>query len=362
MKSIFGVFFLAVMIFLQTDGSACTNFQIQAEDGTIVVARSNEFAIPTHSQIVFEPAGKKFTSKAPNGQEGYSWTSRYAFLGVNGLGLQENFADGMNEAGLSAQGLMFLESQYETIHDPSHALSCNDFVAWILSNFSNVDELKKELPNFSIWGDVVSDTIGTLPLHFAIHDASGNCLVVEFIQGSKKIYDHPLGVMTNMPELPWQITNLREYLNLNPFNPNPKNFNSVPLLPTGQGSGWLGLPGGWSPPSRFVRIANLVFSAASVKNTFEALNLAKHILNTVDIPLGCIEYVAKGGSIKKEFTQWSLLMDLSHQMFYYYSYDDQNLKSIDLKKLALKKNKCAKSIAISEEFFAEDVSEKMHSF
>jgi choloylglycine hydrolase len=245
-------------LLLSQEVFACTSFQVKANDGTVVIGRSNEFGIDAHSQIVFEPAGKEFVSKTPDGKTGKTWTTRYAFLGINGLGLVESFAEGMNEAGLSVEGLFFEQTKYEPVEQKeSHlAISSNDFASWILGNFTTVDELKKELSNVHIWGDTIPMFGRSLPLHFAVHDPSGKCLVVEFINGEKKVYDNPVGVMTNMPELPWQITNLRGYLNTNASNPKAKDFNGVSITPTGAGSGWLGMPGDWSPPSRFVRIAS----------------------------------------------------------------------------------------------------------
>jgi len=354
------VFFLSVPC-----ADACTSFQVKAEDGTVVIGRSNEFGIDAKSQIVYEPAGKMFTSKTADGGKGKSWTSKYAFLGINGLGLVEAFGDGMNEAGLSMEGLYFTESKYETADpkDAANAVSSNDFITWVLGNFATVDEVKAALPSVRIWGETVAEIGGPIPLHFAVHDASGKCIVIEFIGGEKRVHDNPIGVMTNMPEFPWHVTNLRNYVNLNPLIPKPRDFNGVAIRPTGTGSGWLGVAGDWSPPSRFVRIAYLVYTTPAAKDRPGALNLAKHILNTVDIPKGSVEAAlkAKGGgdAISEEYTQWSILLDLTNRIFYYYAYDDMNLKSIDLKKMAAGGAKTVKFIPMADGFSAADVTARM---
>ena len=366
MRNILRVVCAVSVLFLSVPAAdACTSFQIKADDGTVVIGRSNEFAIDTKSQIVYEPAGRKFTSKTPDGGKGKSWTSKYAFLGVNGLGLVESFGDGMNEAGLSMEGLYFTESKYETADpkDAASALSTNDFATWVLSNFATVDEVKAALPSVRVWGEVVAAIGGPIPLHFAIHDASGKCVVVEFINGEKKVYDNPIGVMTNMPEFPWHVTNLRNYLNLSPLIPKPREFNGVTIRPTGMGAGWLGVTGDWSPPSRFVRIAYLVYTTPSAKDRTGALNLAKHILNTVDIPKGSVEAELKAkdstAPFSEEYTQWSLLLDLTNRVFYYYTYGDMNLKSIDLKKMAAEGGKTVRFIPMEEGFSAADRTGKM---
>jgi len=364
-KKLAAIVAAVALVVSQAPVFACTNFQVKAEDGTVIVARSNEFGIDAESQIVFEPAGKTFTSKSPDGGKGKSWTSKYAFLGINGLGLVESFGDGMNEAGLSVEGLYFTESKYETAdaEQAAGAVSSNDFVSWLLGSFATVDEVKAALPSVRIWGEVVAALSGPMPLHFALHDASGKSLVIEFIGGEKKVYDNPIGVMTNMPEFPWQVTNLRNYVNLSPLIPKAKDFSGVMIRPTGTGSGWHGIPGDWSPPSRFVRIAYLVNATPPAKDRTGALNLAKHILNTVDIPKGSVEAELKGkdGNVafEKEYTQWSVLNDLTNGVFYYYSYDDMNLKSIDLKKMAADGTKTVKFIPMSGGFSAVTMADRM---
>ncbi len=363
MKSICAVMALAVG--LMPCANACTSFQIKAEDGTVVVARSNEFGIDAKSQIVFEPAGKAFASRSSDGGPGKNWTSKYAFLGINGMGLKESFGDGMNEAGLSVEALYFTEGKYETPgpEEAASALSSNDFISWMLGSFATADEVKKELSSVRVWGETVAELGGPFLLHFAVHDAAGNCIVIEFINGEKKVYDHPIGVMTNMPELPWQLTNLQNFVNLNPLIPKAKDFSGVAIKPAGTGSGWLGIPGDWSPPSRFVRIAYLVNTAPQAKNRTAALNLAKHILNTVDIPLGSVQAELKakdgGDAIAMEYTQWSILLDLSNRVMYYYTYDDMNLKSIDLKKMAAAVDAPVQFIPMSDDFSAVEMTDKL---
>jgi choloylglycine hydrolase len=365
LKKLAVIFAAVALVMSHAPAFACTNFTVKAEDGTVVIARSNEFPINANSQIVFEPAGRKITSKAPGDKDGKSWTSRYAFLGINGMGLKENFVDGMNEAGLSMEGLLFAEGKYETpgAGDTANAVSSNDLVSWVLGNFATCGEVKEALSSVKVWGEYVAVFGGPLMLHFAIHDASGKCLVVEFIDGEKKVYDNPVGTMTNMPDFPWQVTHLRSYLNFNVFNPKPKDFNGLAVSPTGQGAGWLGMPGDWSPPSRFVRVAYLSNVTSPAKDRMEALNLARHILNTVDIPVGIIDENMKDASgaeaLVKEYTQWSLLLDLTNRVMYYYTYDDMNLKCIDMKKMAQDGTKAVKFIPMSDGFSAADKTDEM---
>ena len=342
---------------------ACTDFQVKAQDGSIVIARSNEFGVPPNSSIVFKPAGEEFSGMTAEGQKGLSWRSRYGFLAINGMGLTEKYGDGMNEAGLSIEGLVFPESKYETIGpgNSAKALSSLDFSAWVLSNFATVDELKKALSDVSVWGEVIPLLGTTLPFHFAVHDAAGNNLVIEFINGEKKIYDNPIGVMTNMPELPWQITNLRNYVKLGPLNVPPKTFSGVVLKQNGQGSGWLGLPGDWTPPSRFVRAVQMVNAAFPAKDAKEALILAGHIINTVDIPHGVIrdEQKDEKSPVVAEYVPWAVYKDLTNRVLYFRTYENPNLRFIDLKKLASDPSGKSRTIPMSTGSGPQDLTADM---
>ena len=64
-------------------------------------------------------------------------------------------------------------------------------------------------------------------LHWAIEDAEGKHIVVEVVGGVANIYDNTAGVMTNDPPLPWQLTNLNQYVNLSPNSPTQNNPISV---------------------------------------------------------------------------------------------------------------------------------------
>ena len=145
-----------------------------------------------------------------------------------------------------------------------------------------------------------------------------------------QIYDNPISVLTNSPPFDWQMSNLQNYLNLKPENPDPILFRGVPIGPPGQGSGFLGMPGDWSPPSRFVKIATYLRFAKQTASCMEAVNLAEHLLNTVDIPLG---EVRDPGKETGDYTQWIVIKDLTQKVFYFRSYSDLVLKSVDMKKL-----------------------------
>ena len=185
---------------------------------------------------------------------------------------------------------------------------------------------------------------GVPPLHVAVSDATGKALVIEFADGQMNVYDNPFGVLTNSPAFPWQLTNLRNYVNLDAADVKPLVANGVTLPPTGHGAGMLGLPADATPPSRFVRTFFNTQNAAPVKDARAALNLALHILNAVDIPQGVDRL--SGKTLVGDYTQWTVVKDLTNRVVSFRSYGDLSPKAIDLKKLDLTPGAPLKSISI----------------
>lgn len=329
---------------------ACTDFVVQAMDGSLVNGRSLEFALDLKSKLKLYPRNQHMTTLAPGQKKGMQWVSKYGYLGVTALGMNFSF-DGLNETGLSF-GYLWLPgvTQYPTVpaQEMKNALDFIDLGAWILGNFSTIAEVKEALKSVHIWGHPVPG-LGIPPVHAAVHDAQGHHLVIEFLNGEMKVYDNPISVLTNSPPFDWQIANLQNYLNLNPQNPNPVTFRGVTLSPPGQGSGFLGLPGDWSPPSRFVKTTTYLRFAKPPTNNQEAVTLTEHLLNAVDIPLG---EVRDPGKDTGDYTQWTVIKDLTQKVFYFRSYNDLTLKKVDMKKLNMDKDaKMSLSLEMKKGYF-----------
>jgi len=183
------------------------------------------------------------------------------------------------------------------------------------------------------------------PVHFAVHDAEGGNIVIEFIAGEITVYDNPVGVLTNSPSFDWHIENLRNYVNLKTENAAPLTIGGIVVKPAGQGSGLSGIPGDWTPPSRFVRAAMLANFSDRPKDAAAGVNLAAHILNAVDIPMGAIKSNEKNGAAN-DHTQWAVIKDLKNGILYIRDYNDLSLRAIDLKKLPFEKEMKTKRIPL----------------
>jgi|SRR5579872_6222355 len=326
-------------------GFSCTDFIIKTAEGSIINGRSLEFGIALPTQIRIFSRGDQRSSRSPDGNGGVAWTSKYGFIGATSL-QDDCVIDGMNEEGLSFGYLWLPGTQYQTVSsgETHRALDFVDVGTWILGNFSTVNDAKEALKEVLIWGHTVPGLQGIPPVHIALHDAKGKNLVVEFVKGEMKIYDNPNGVLTNYPNFDWQLINLQNYLGLNAVNASPVQMNGSLFGQTGQGSGMIGIPGDWTPPSRFVKTTTLIRFAKAAENSLEGVNLAEHLLNTVDIPKGDIR--EKKNSTAGDYTQWAVVKDLSNGIFYFRSYKDLALKFIDLKKINFNQRGSSASIPI----------------
>ena len=312
---------------------ACTGSMLKTKDGKTVSGRTLEFGVEVSTSIIAVPKNYQFVGKTANG-DGLKYKSKYAMTGIITFD-DINIADGMNSAGLSSGAFYFPTfAEYTTLtkENQSKALSPVDFNNWILSQFATVDEVKKAIENNEVvivptvlegWGETAP------PFHYVVYDKSGKSIVIEPIKGKLVVYDNPIGIITNSPTFDWHMINLRNYTNLKSENVNSITINGVTIQSLGQGSGMKGIPGDFTPPSRFVRATAFVVTALLVETTYEAIGEVFHILNNFDIPKGFSREVVNG-TIYADYTQLTCARDPQTLKYYYKTYNNQTIKEFDL--------------------------------
>ncbi len=350
------IVYTALLLLWGVRGFACTDFMISTARNSWINGRSLEFAAKLSTQVTVQPAGEQVQSIAPSNSAGLKWVSRYAYLGVSCI-TKDNVIDGLNEMGLSVGGLWLPTTVYQEVPQGcnSRALAIELIGKWILGNFSNVAEVKQALSQIYVWAGNPLPGVSTPPLHISIHDACGESIVVEFIDGKQMIYDNKVKVLTNYPTFDWQVTNLENYIHLRALNSKPLSFNGQSFNLRGQGSGMLGVPGDWTPVSRFVRMFYFKYFAECPVTNLQGVNLAFHLLNTVDIPYGDVEERINSNQ-NTDFTQWVVVKDLTNQILYIRTYDNQNIYRISLQEAKSRSGPCGLSIPINQPLDYIDVS------
>ena len=322
---------LMLILFMAQAADACTSIRIKTEDGLVFYARSMEGAVDYQSKVTVVPKGTIYHGTLPdNSPKGLTWTVKYGLVGMNAFG-SPLMTDGMNEMGLAVGNLFFPDyADYEPF-DPGKAnitLSQYEVATWLLSSYATVAEVRQAMSEVRVVQgpkDVIA------PVHFAVHDAQGNSLVIEYVKGKLHIYDNPLGVMTNSPPFDWMIIYLSNFVNLSATNVPQIDLGGVVIKQFGQGSGLVGLPGDFSPPSRLVRMVAFTQLALPVKGPQAGLNLAMTIINNVDIPQGVVRDKREKGMIY-DITQWAVVADLAGKKYYFRTHDNKNWRYIDLMK------------------------------
>ncbi len=334
------VLLLVCVMFIGTTAEACTSIRLITTDGKVFYARTMEFypseGDPAHpDSLSVVPAGTMFFGVLPDGtQKGLVWTAKYGFVGMNSSG-RPVVADGMNEKGLVVGELEFpgyAGYQEYKVEYADRTLSQYEVATWILGNFANIQEVRQGIEKIRVSSanNIRSGSVDlNLSFHYAVHDKDGDSLVIEYVNGELKLYDNPLGVLTNAPTFDWMQTNLKNYINIKAFNAPAVKIADVTASGFGQGTGMLGLPGDFTPPSRFVRMMALTQSALPVTGSAAGLNLAMTIINNVDIPVGAVRDNSSGKTAYDR-TLWTVAADLQHQRYYFRNYDNNDWRYVDV--------------------------------
>ena len=270
--------------------------------------------------------------------------------------------DGMNEAGLTVSTQVFTQS----VKYMQPSLEASDtnvcfaaFADWILGTFDSVKSLREALldpikkvkivgPQLALVDALPPSVAGLTGLHWSIDDASEH-IVLEVLDGVIKMHTNTVGVMTNQPDFTWHLRNLNNFVNLR--SDWPRNLEiqvqtdsegsefqpEVGLVPdvskAGHGFNLLGLPGDYSPPSRFVRLfylrqyAVLRFPPKERKGKAkytDSIALVTGLLNNVWINKGT---VPDPPPINKstppgfgEYTQYTVIKIPEARLFFYKDY------------------------------------------
>jgi len=356
-KQTFGMMIATLLLIGFSTANACTGIRLIAEDGTVVHARTLEFEVDLQSNVIVIPRGYARTGTAPDGKKGLEWKTKYASMGANGAGMPFLF-DGLNEKGL-AMGLFYHPGTVKYMPykstDADHTIAPWELGSWMLENCATTQEVKEKVSKLVVPA-VKLGKEDTPPVHYVVHDASGKSIVIEYIKGKLVVYDNPLGVLTNSPSFDWQMTNLNNYVNVS-FTPvKEKDLKEgVKLKAFGMGAGMHGIPGDFTPPSRFVRAVAFTQAAPTAKTGRDAILEAFHILNNFDIPKGTSQKVKKdaNGNIVTDHTTWTSANDLKAKKFYFRTYDNSQIRVVELMKMDLDAKKIISIPMTGKEVFKE---------
>ena len=192
------------------------------------------------------------------------------------------YYDAMNEKGLCMAGLNFVgNAVYFEPKNGKENIAQFEFIPYILSHCDSVLQARKKLENLNITNTQFSNKLPCAQLHWIISDRNES-LTVESTNDGLKIYDNPVGVLTNNPPFDIQMFMLNNYMSLSPKQP-------------------------------------------------ESVNQFFHILGSVDQQRGCCE-VSDG---KYEITLYTSCCNADKGIYYYTTYNNHQICAVDMHKTDL---------------------------
>lgn len=236
------------------------------------------------------------------------------------------YYDAINEKGLCIAGLNFVgNAVYAQPVEGKINIAQFELIPWILAQCATVDEAKAVLSKINLVGTPFSDKLPSAQLHWIIADKN-KAVTVESVADGLKIYDNPVGVLTNNPPFPWHLQRLSDFAHLSPKQPKNTFSDKVSLNMYSRGMGAIGLPGDLSSASRFVRVAFTKLNSVSGDSEKESVSQFFHILGSVEQQRGCCE-VSDG---KYEITIYTSCCNAGKGIYYYTTYENHQINAIDM--------------------------------
>lgn len=303
----------------------CTGIQIITKENTHYQARTQEFDIELPYALAQLPKGYEAS--------GYTkWTTQYSVMGVGGEKIPELpvdlIVDGVNEKGLSGQSLYFgdynVYASKEKIAELGKApVYAEEFVFWALANAASVADLKEQIKKVAIVDEGLLNPEMGLPQHFMFFDTKGESIVVEpSIEGDFKIFDNPIGIMTNSPTFDWHLTNLRNYTAIQQASSPSIQMGDLAVASIGKGSGLREMPGDFTATGRFIRAAYMKQLIGEFHEE-TAINTLFHMESSFDIPRNMVKT-----DLGYQYNQYTVVYDLDKLEMHIRMYDDLNIQSL----------------------------------
>ena len=251
----------------------------------------------------------------------------YAMIGMAYVvGDYPLYYDATNEKGLSMAGLNFVGNAVYCEEVPGKDnIAQFEFIPWILGQCANIAEVKEKLQNINLLNEGFSEQLPVSQLHWMISDREAS-ITVECVAEGLKVYDNPVGVLTNNPPFNMQMFNLNNYMGLSTEPPQNTFSKELSLSAYSRGMGAMGMPGDLSSASRFVRVAFIKMNSVSGDSESESISQFFHILGSVAQQRGCVHM----GDGKYEITIYTSCCNTDKGIYYYTTYENSQITGVDM--------------------------------
>lgn len=297
----------------------CTAITYKTND--FYFGRTLDYDFSYHESVTVTP--RNFPFEFRNGE---LFKNHYAIIGM--AYVVDNYPlyyDASNEKGLCMAGLNFTQStHYSETGSEKKNVAQFEFVPWVLSRCETVRQACELIKKSSIIAADFNHDLPAARLHWIIADKD-EAITVEAVKEGIKIYDNPVGVLTNEPEFDKQLFNLNNYMGLTAKETQNTFSGKLQLKQYSRGMGALGLPGDLSSMSRFVRAAFVKLNSVSGEGENESVSQFFHILGAVEQQRGCCA-VNNG----YEITVYSSCCNVDKGIYYYTTYNNRQITAVDM--------------------------------
>lgn len=245
---------------------------------------------PTRTVLAARPRGAQRES-APGDPNSFTWTATHG--SVVALMYGQVTVDGLNEVGLQANGLYLSESDYGARDVSRPGLGLQIALQFILDQFSTVGEAVHWIETSKV--QIVPVVLGGKPGtgHLSIGDASGDCAIIEFIDGRTEIHHgREYTVMANSPTYAEQLRIRKRYVGLGGGQP---------------------LPGGTDSTDRFVRASYYSQQLPTTSSAIEATAEVFSVIRNASAPFGTVDENRPNVST----TRWRTVSDLTDLRYFF---------------------------------------------
>lgn len=262
-------------------------------------------------------------------RRGETLESHYAMIGIafvtDGVPL---YYDATNEKGLSMAGLNFPDNAvYREEEAGKDNVAQFEFIPWILGQCATVEEAKELLKRINLLNISFREDLPVASLHWMIADRDSS-ITVEAVKDGIKVYDNPVGVLTNNPPFDIQLFQLNNYMHLSTEKPQNSFSKDLELEAYSRGMGAMGLPGDLSSASRFVKAAFTKMNSVSGDSESESISQFFQILGSVAQQRGCVHM----GGGQYEITIYSSCCNTDKGIYYYRTYENSQISGVDMHK------------------------------
>lgn len=344
--------------------AGCSALSWTTRDGAHLWGRNYDFdRLAEGSSITFLPQETEYFTLLGNeggAEPENACRSRYACAGT-GLLLSPTpvLYEGINEKGLMGGQLYYRTfAHYEKERREHTAPLQPPFLVYhLLAQCATVEEavrcLEQDVSLVSV------PMMGTVPsLHWSFCDAAGESIVIEPDRDGLHIYRNTLGVMTNSPGYPWHRLNLLNYAGIRDLDYDGIQLENLSMEQCFSGSGAQGLPGDWSSPSRFIRLAFLKQYALKGAHEAEGVSRMFRLFQAAAFPLGMVKVTHQSHIteldtqvVPYDYTVYTAIYCAESLCVYWTTYENPRIQFLELGKLLDRREPLTVPMGRTPDFF-----------